>query len=138
MANIVLNELDHWVESQWQYNKVTDNYSQRPQKNGTVNRGHGYRAMRTTKLKEMWIVRYADDFRIFCRTASEAEKTKIAIEKWLKDRLRLDISPEKTRIVNTRKKSMEFLGFSIRVHKKKKNSNKMFEKFKSEIFVRDN
>ena len=122
LSNIVLNELDHWVESQWQYNKVTDNYSQRPQKNGTVNRGHGYRAMRTTKLKEMWIVRYADDFRIFCRTASEAEKTKIAIEKWLKDRLRLDISPEKTRIVNTRKKSMEFLGFSIRVHKKKKNS----------------
>lgn len=128
LANIVLNELDHWVESQWQYNKVTDNYSQRPQKNGTVNRGHGYRAMReTTKLKEMWIVRYADDFRIFCRTASEAERTKIAVEKWLKDRLKLDISPEKTRIVNTRKKNMEFLGFSIRVHKKKKNSKYVVE-----------
>lgn len=123
LANIVLNELDHWVESQWQYNKVTDKYSQRPQKNGTVDRGHGYRAMReSTKLKEMWIVRYADDFRIFCRTASEAKRTKIAVEKWLKDRLKLDISPEKTRIVNTRKKNMEFLGFSIRVHKKKKNS----------------
>ena len=76
----------------------------------------------STKLKEMWIVRYADDFRIFCRTASEAKRTKIAVEKWLKDRLKLDISPEKTRIVNTRKKNMEFLGFSIRVHKKKKNS----------------
>jgi retron-type reverse transcriptase len=33
LANIVLNELDHWVESQWQYSKVTDNYSQRPQRN---------------------------------------------------------------------------------------------------------
>ena len=123
LANIVLNELDHWVESQWQYSKVTDNYSQRPQSNGTVDRCHGYRAMReSTKLKEMWIVRYADDFRIFCKTRNDAEKTKIAIEKWLKDRLRLDISPEKTRIVNTRQRSMEFLGFSIKVHKKKKDS----------------
>ena len=123
LANIVLNELDHWVESQWQYNKVTDNYSQRPQKNGTVDRCHGYRAMReSTKLKEMWIVRYADDFRIFCKTRSDAEKTKIAIEKWLKDRLRLDISQEKTRIVNTRQRAMEFLGFSIKVRKKSKSS----------------
>ena len=123
LANIVLNELDRWVESQWQYNKVTDNYSQKPQKNGTVDRCHGYRAMReSTKLKEMWIVRYADDFRIFCKTKSDADKTKIAIEKWLKDRLRLDVSQEKTRIVNTRVRPMEFLGFSIKVHKKKKNS----------------
>lgn len=123
LANIVLNELDHWVESQWQYSKVTDNYRQRPQSNGTVDRSHGYRAMReSTKLKEMWIVRYADDFRIFCKTRSDAEKTKIAIEKWLKDRLRLDISSEKTRIVNTRQKPMEFLGFSIKVRKKKKDT----------------
>lgn len=123
LANIVLNELDRWVESQWQYSKVTDNYRQRPQTNGTVDRSHGYRAMReSTKLKEMWIVRYADDFRIFCKTKRDAEKTKIAIEKWLKDRLRLEISQEKTRIVNTRVRPMEFLGFSIKVHKKKKNS----------------
>ena len=26
LANIVLNELDHWVESQWQENPVTKNY----------------------------------------------------------------------------------------------------------------
>lgn len=123
LANIALNELDHWVESQWQYSEVTDNYRQRPQSNGTVDRSHGYRAMReSTKLKEMWIVRYADDFRIFCKTRSDAEKTKIAIEKWLKDRLRLDISSEKTRIVNTRQKPMEFLGFSIKVRKKKKDT----------------
>ena len=40
---------------------------------GTKN---GYRAMRKTKLKEMYIVRYADDFRIFCRTKTVAEKPK--------------------------------------------------------------
>lgn len=138
LANIVLNELDHWVESQFQYSKVTDNYSQRPQKNGTVDRGHGYRAIReSTNLKELWIVRYADDFRIFCRNKQDALKSKIAIEKWLKERLRLDISQEKTRIVNTRKKSMEFLGFSIRVHRKKKNSKYVVDSHISEKALKD-
>ncbi|MEE1198430.1 MAG: group II intron reverse transcriptase/maturase [Acutalibacteraceae bacterium] len=122
LANIVLNELDRWVESQWQYNIVADKYV-KIQKDNVENRGHGYRSMRDyTNLKEMWIVRYADDFRIFCKTKSDAEKTKIAIEKWLQDRLKLEISPEKTRVVNTKKKPMEFLGFSIRVQKKKKDT----------------
>lgn len=138
LANIVLNELDHWVESQWQYSRVTDNYRQRLQSNGTVDRGHGYRAMReSTKLKEMWIVRYADDFRIFCKNASDAERTKIAVEKWLKDRLRLDISPEKTRIVNTRKRNMEFLGFSIKVHKKKRDSKYVVDSHISQKALKD-
>ena len=138
LANIVLNELDHWVESQFQYSKVTDNYSQRPQKNGTVDRGHGYRAIReSTNLKELWIVRYADDFRIFCKNEQDALKSKIAIEKWLKERLKLDISKEKTRIVNTRKKSMEFLGFSIRVHRKKKTSKYVVDSHISQKALKD-
>jgi RNA-directed DNA polymerase len=48
---------------------------------------------RTTGLKEMYIVRYADDFRILCRTKSEAERIKTAVTKWLAERLRLEISP---------------------------------------------
>lgn len=138
LANIVLNELDHWVESQFQYSKVTDNYSQRLQKNGTVDRGHGYRAIReSTRLKELWIVRYADDFRIFCRNKQEAQKSKIAIEKWLKERLRLEISQEKTRIVNVRKKSMEFLGFRIKVHRKKKDSKYVVDSHISQKALED-
>ena len=66
----------------------------------------------------MYIVRYADDFRILCRTKSDAEKTKIAVSKWLSERLRLEASPEKTRIVNVKKKYSEFLGFKIKVHRK--------------------
>lgn len=37
----------------------------------------------------MYIVRYADDFRIFCRTKTDAEKTKIAVTQWLSERLKL-------------------------------------------------
>ena len=115
LANIVLNELDHWVESNWEENPVVYKYA--ISKNGTKS---GYKAMRKTKLKEMYIVRYADDFRIFCRTKTEAERTKIAITQWLSERLKLKVSQEKTRIVNVKRKYSEFLGFKIKVHSKGK------------------
>lgn len=118
LANIVLNELDHWIDSQWIEHPITEKYSFKLNSNGSKDLGHAYRAMKTTGLKEMYIVRYADDFRILCRTKSEAERIKIAVSRWLAERLRLEVSPEKTRIVNVKKKYSEFLGFKIKVHKK--------------------
>ncbi len=118
LANVVLNELDHWVESQWQSNPVTGNYTHRENPSGCPIQSHAYRAMRNTRLKEMYIVRYADDFRILCRTKEQAERTRIAVTQWLKERLRLDVSQEKTRVVNARRSYSEFLGFKIRLHKK--------------------
>lgn len=120
LANVVLNELDHWVESQWQCNPVTENYSHRENASGSPIQSHAYRAMRNTNLKEIYIVRYADDFRIFCRTREQADRTMIAVTQWLKERLRLEISQEKTRVVDTRRSYSEFLGFKIRLHKKGK------------------
>lgn len=68
--------------------------------------------------EEMHIIRYADDFRIFCRTKEDAVRTKEAVTAWIEERLKLEVSPEKTRIVNTRKRWSEFLGFKIRVRLK--------------------
>lgn len=118
LANIVLNELDHWIDSQWIEHPITEKYSYKVNSNGSKDLGHAYRAMKTTGLKEMYIVRYTDDFRILCRTKSEAERIRIAVSKWLWERLRLEVSPEKTRIVNVKKKYSEFLGFKIKVHPK--------------------
>lgn len=118
LANIVLNGLDHWIDSQWIEHPITEKYSYKVNSNGSKDLGHAYRAMKTTGLKEMYIVRYADDFRILCRTKSEAERIRIAVSKWLWERLRLEVSPEKTRIVNVKKKYSEFLGFKIKVHPK--------------------
>jgi len=108
LANIVLNELDHWIDSQWQNNKVKQKYY----------KCNGYVPMRETGLKEMYIVRYADDFRIFCRKKTDAEKTRIAVTQWLSERLKLDISQEKTKVVNVKRRYSEFLGFKIKVHRK--------------------
>ena len=118
LANIVLNELDHWVESNWEENPVVYKYSHKKNSKGKDIKSSGYRAMRSTNLKEMYIVRYADDFRIFCKTKTTAEKTKIAIKQWLAERLKLEVSQEKTRVVNVKRKYSEFLGFKIKVYSK--------------------
>lgn len=118
LANIVLNELDHWIESQWQEHPLVRQYAVLINNNGSENKGAGYHAMKKTGLKEMFIVRYADDFRIFCRTKNAAERTKIAVTQWLAQRLRLEVSEEKTRIINAKRRYSEFLGFKIKVHPK--------------------
>lgn len=118
LANIVLNELDHWVESNWQNNPVARKYPAPKNKKGVENLGKGYQVMRKTGLKEMYIVRYADDFRILCRTRSDAVRIKAAVIQWLSDRLKLEVSQEKTRIVNVKRHYSEFLGFKFKLKPK--------------------
>lgn len=47
-----------------------------------------------------------------------------ATKGWLKDRLGLDISPEKSKIVNLKEKYSEFLGFRMKVIPRGKRKNK--------------
>ncbi|MEJ8553214.1 group II intron reverse transcriptase/maturase [Tepidibacter sp. Z1-5] len=121
LANIVLNEFDKWIESQWENIPMTKKYTPSYNKNGGENKGNKYAMLRSTsKLKEMYIVRYADDFKIFCRDYETASRTFKASKMWLMDRLKLEISPEKSKITNVRKNYTEFLGFKIKVRKKRK------------------
>ena len=66
----------------------------------------------------MFIVRYADDFKIFCRKRSDADKVFIAVKQWLKDRLSLEIGEEKSKVVNLKKHYSEFLGFKLKAVRK--------------------
>lgn len=119
LANIVLNELDHWIDSQWLENPVTGNYSTKHNKNGSQDKGNAYEGMRNTSLKEMRIIRYADDVRILCRTRSQAVRAAKAVKLWLNERLHLQVSEEKTNVVNVKKHYTEFLGFKLKVERKK-------------------
>lgn len=110
LSNIVLNELDWWISSQWETFPTRHEYHARCDKFDALKRN--------SKLKEMYIVRYADDFKVFCRTRSDAKKIFTAVEKWLNERLHLEISPEKSKIVNLKKQYSDFLGFKLKVHKK--------------------
>lgn len=120
LANVVLNELDHWVDSQWTEHPLANRYGTHRiiRASEVFDKSKGYMKMRKTNLKEMFIVRYADDFRIFCRSRDDAEKTMEAVTRWITERLHLEVSPEKTRIVNVRKRYSEFLGFKIMVYRK--------------------
>lgn len=121
LSNIVLNELDWWVASQWEEfptrHKYVSQYKSRPSRCNCHTKN---RALRNTNLKEIHMVRYADDFKIFCRTYDEARRTFIAVKKWLSIRLKLDISEEKSKIVDVRKSYSSFLGFKIKASLKKK------------------
>lgn len=119
LANVVLNELDWWVSSQWENMPTHKEFKIPINNNGTLNRGYAYNIFKNkTSLKEMYIVRYADDFKIFCRKRSDADKVFIAVTKWLKERLKLDISEEKSKVVNLKKHYSEFLGFKLKAVKK--------------------
>ena len=121
LSNIVLNELDWWIDSQWEGMPTKQEYKCEVRPNGTVNKTAIYGAFKnTTKLKEVHIIRYADDFKLFCRKRSDAEKVFIAVKLWLKDRLKLEVSEEKSKIVNLKRHYSEFLGFEIKAVKKRK------------------
>ncbi len=123
LSNIVLNELDWWVASQWETLPTKYPYKCRTLRNGTPDKSNVYAELRNTELKECYIVRYADDFKIFCRKRSDAEKLFTAIKLWLKERLGLDISLEKSKIVNLKKHYSEFLGFKMKVVPKGKKTS---------------
>ena len=124
LANIVLNELDWWVSSQWEAFPTRKNYSKiRTLKSGKAYLDHSnkYRAMKeSTKLKRMFIVRYADDFKIFCSSYEDAQKIFIATKQWLSERLLLEVSPDKSKITNLRKNYTDFLGFKLKLKPKRK------------------
>lgn len=68
----------------------------------------------------MHAVRYADDFKIFCASHEDAVRAYKATELWLKDRLGLEISPDKSKVVNLKRQYSDFLGFKLKVRKKGK------------------
>ena len=89
LANLVLNELDWWLESK--------------------------------APKGVKFVRYADDVKILCPTYLVARDMLDKTTKWLKERLSLEVSDEKTKIINLKKNYSHFLGIKLKVklHKKK-------------------
>lgn len=137
LSLIVLNELDWWVSNQWE--------SYIPHRMKPKAGWYGY-AHKYTKLKDGFIVRYADDFKIMCRTYEEAQRWYHATVDFLKTRLKLDISEEKSKVVNMKKNSSTFLGFNIKVVPKGKTrygfiaktdmSEKAISKAKSKLKAR--
>ena len=90
LSNVVLNELDWWINAQC---KIAG-------KNPAEDR--------------IYFVRYADDFKILCKSFSDAFKVFNVVKVWLKENLNLNVSTEKSKILNLKTQGSEFLGFKIK------------------------
>lgn len=117
LSNVVLNDLDQWVSNQWETFETRKKYVGNDVKIRELRR--------TSNLKEGFIVRYADDFRIMARDYDTAMKWFHAVKEYLNHRLKLNISLEKSKVLNLRKKSSTFLGYKISAKRKK---NKWYAK----------
>lgn len=123
LSCVVLNELDWWIADQWEMFKIREGETglefNKYDKDGnilTVDKSQKWNKLRkTTELKEMYIVRYADDFKIFCRDYITAKKTMCATKLWLLENLHLETSDEKSGITNLRKNYTTFLGIKFKV-----------------------
>ena len=59
------------------------------------------------------MVRYADDFVILCRTTAEAQRALEMVGSWVSEN-GLTLHPAKTRVVDARTESFDFLGYTFR------------------------
>ena len=113
LANVVLDELDKWLERQWVNNPRASRYA-KVTKEGKIHKGYSYKKMRKGNLKELYHVRYADDVIIFGKTYEECERILISVTNFLRRNLKLEVSQEKSQIVALKERSVEYLGFEIK------------------------
>lgn len=122
LANIVLNELDWWVADQWETFKTKYPYKHNKGQEEYLMPANKRKALhRASNLKEGYIIRYADDFKIICKDYETATKWFFAVKGWLKNRLGLDINEEKSKVVNLKTEWSEFLGLKIKATRKGNN-----------------
>ena len=105
LANVYLNSFDHWLSNQWESKKTKHEYSP-----GSAR----YSALKKTKLIPCFLIRYADDWVVITDTKEHAEKLRWRIRKYLDEKLKLELSLEKTKITNIRKRYITFLGFDYK------------------------
>lgn len=95
LANIYLNELDRYIEKD---TNLSQKEKSERRRNGTTN---------------LVYVRYADDFVVLTNgTRKQAEQIKEELYTFLKEKLRLNLSKEKTKITHLND-GFKFLGFKV-------------------------
>lgn len=107
LANVYLHRMDMWITKEWYNKKTRKSFVSQSSKISTL-KHH-------STLKPAYLVRYADDWVIVCRSKTDAEKWKYRIGEYLGNTLKLRLSEEKTLITDARKKPLKFLGFKIKM-----------------------
>lgn len=117
LANVYLNDFDWLMARKWQLPTVLEEST--------------CRSTARTKLRkwgikgEYFLTRYADDWIITAESKEQAEYLLKFLKKYFKHRLNLELSDEKTLITNLKEKPATFLGFDIRVKKRRGTPKKL-------------
>ena len=105
LANVYLDIMDEWVTAQWENKRTHFAYSRHDSR---------ISALRRTKLTPGYLVRYADDFVIITDTRAHAMEWKARLQTFLREKMKLTLSAEKTLITDVRKKYIKFLGYEFK------------------------
>lgn len=106
LANAYLDIMDEWVAKQWERKNTRRTY----QTEGTKRK-----SLYQTSLAPGWLIRYADDFVIITDTRAHAEQWKARLQTFLRSKLKLTLSTEKTLITDVRRKHIHFLGYELKM-----------------------
>jgi len=107
LANIYLNSFD-WM--------ISDMYETHPAHQTVKCPKNGHRKVQKHH-EPVYLIRYADDWVIICRTQGKAKKILEKVRKYFKYCLHLELSLEKTLITDMREQPIKFLGFHIYARK---------------------
>jgi group II intron reverse transcriptase/maturase len=140
LANIYMDRFDKFVEqtliprfNRKEYRKANPEYDRLIRKiAGLRNKGadwetleplmNEFRALSSRDqfdpdYRRLRYIRYADDFLLgFIGPRDEAEEIKVALQDFLRDHLKLELSVEKTLITHAGTEMARFLGYDIRIH----------------------
>ena len=81
-----------------------------------------YNGRRVSSWGKRQMIRYADDFVILCESKQKAMEIKAEIATYLKDKIGLELSEEKTKITHIFD-GFDFLGFNLRKYKRRHLKN---------------
>lgn len=101
LANIYLNNFDWMIAKKFQAHPARNLVALKDLRH--VHRYH----------KKCQIIRYADDWVIFCEDREQANQLLTKCRKYLKYVLKLELSEDKTLITDLREKRMKFLGYEF-------------------------
>lgn len=104
LANIYLHNFDWHMARKYEFHPDSVNY--REKKNLLA-------ALRRKGVPPVWYVRYADDWMILTDNIENAEALKAEAKRYLKTKLKLELSEKKTLVTDTRVRPAKFLGFKI-------------------------
>lgn len=113
LANVYLNDFDWYVGRK---------YVEPHRK--CKHKGNDTRRLKWSGVTPKYNFRYADDWVILTSTKQEAERIKRELTKYFRQKLKLELSEEKTKISDIRTDGIHFLGFVIKAEPPKILSEK--------------